>query len=595
MSAVASSRINKSGKKFVPKAPVRRAGPATVAAKPAPVSDDLDVIESLGPKHTASTESTELQTPRVVEPRGEQATYPIPPADAAVQGSGISEPTKEDAVAIPIPKNVSVPTPITVHHAARSSPIPAHTPSGVPVLATPITVVPSTRKYIEDDTSQGEPRSPPQKRKRGEQTNDATSGQIRRKRRKSLQDVNDEEDNPNTTFRTPGVEVLTAPRKGPKTSATSKKASHSPQPNTTQRESQNSKSTVKKTKSRKRQPKRTMEEAAANIVAEATGKNEGDPKAKRKRQATPEDADAHQITTSAVTMADLTEDSRLGKKSERETRLQNTDWEDVKRKRKLLEEARLSGPPKDVPLENAPPPVPQLAVVNGQLVAVEGSQYVDSGVIDETAPAAINEDDIVNRVNSGTLGRKKNHLGRNKWDEEMTHLFYRGLRMFGTDFSMISQMFPGMSRRHVKSKFVKEERQNPELIKQTLLGPREQADIAEISKMSNIVYGDVEEFEKILEADRKKEEEQHAKAEAEKLKQANLVTEDGDEHDMETMDGDMASKENKFGGIAEGIVSAATRGGRKGKRGRQMLKKNPGRNQGLAGGDAVILGPVNES
>ncbi|CAO2838476.1 unnamed protein product [Amaranthus hypochondriacus] len=50
---------------------------------------------------------------------------------------------------------------------------------------------------------------------------------------------------------------------------------------------------------------------------------------------------------------------------------------------------------------------------------------------------------------------------RAKWSKHDTELFYKGIRQFGSDLSMIQQLFPGRTRHQIKLKYKKEERQNP--------------------------------------------------------------------------------------------------------------------------------------
>ncbi|KAH9607991.1 hypothetical protein KSS87_017061 [Heliosperma pusillum] len=50
---------------------------------------------------------------------------------------------------------------------------------------------------------------------------------------------------------------------------------------------------------------------------------------------------------------------------------------------------------------------------------------------------------------------------RPKWTKMETELFYKGIRQFGTDLSMIQQLFPGRSLEQIRSKFRKEQKQNP--------------------------------------------------------------------------------------------------------------------------------------
>lgn len=46
----------------------------------------------------------------------------------------------------------------------------------------------------------------------------------------------------------------------------------------------------------------------------------------------------------------------------------------------------------------------------------------------------------------------------------------QAVRQFGTDFSMIQQLFPGRTRHQVKLKFKKEERQFPSRLSEALTG-----------------------------------------------------------------------------------------------------------------------------
>ncbi|KAF3435736.1 hypothetical protein FNV43_RR22828 [Rhamnella rubrinervis] len=48
-----------------------------------------------------------------------------------------------------------------------------------------------------------------------------------------------------------------------------------------------------------------------------------------------------------------------------------------------------------------------------------------------------------------------------RWSEQDTELFYEAVRQFGTDFSLIQQLFPGRTRHQIKLKYNKEWRQHP--------------------------------------------------------------------------------------------------------------------------------------
>ncbi|KAK6145602.1 hypothetical protein DH2020_022422 [Rehmannia glutinosa] len=55
-----------------------------------------------------------------------------------------------------------------------------------------------------------------------------------------------------------------------------------------------------------------------------------------------------------------------------------------------------------------------------------------------------------------------------RWSKQDTELFYEAVRQFGTDLSMIQQLFPDRTRRQVKLKYKKEERQHPMRLRDAL-------------------------------------------------------------------------------------------------------------------------------
>lgn len=52
-----------------------------------------------------------------------------------------------------------------------------------------------------------------------------------------------------------------------------------------------------------------------------------------------------------------------------------------------------------------------------------------------------------------------------KWSKEETDMFYKGLECFGTDFSLLSYVFPGRNRNQLKNKLHKEENMNSDKVK----------------------------------------------------------------------------------------------------------------------------------
>ncbi|XP_028101424.1 uncharacterized protein LOC114300763 isoform X1 [Camellia sinensis] len=57
---------------------------------------------------------------------------------------------------------------------------------------------------------------------------------------------------------------------------------------------------------------------------------------------------------------------------------------------------------------------------------------------------------------------------RSRWSKQDTELFYEAVRQFGTDISMIQQLFPGRTRNQVKLKYKKEECQQPLRLQEAL-------------------------------------------------------------------------------------------------------------------------------
>lgn len=237
------------------------------------------------------------------------------------------------------------------------------------------------------------------------------------------------------------------------------------------------------------------------------------PRKLRKRKDPDTEDEKTEIIPSQVKMAELCKDSRKGQTSQREKDLANMDWEAVLRKQKeqRAQEERGEAPQSetvDQALERAGREQEaatraragiKLRLVNGQMVVDDQSLQVDRHANAEAEAEAleeIEENDLTRRITSGSwMKREKVEL----WDEELTDRFYEGLRMFGTDFMIISKMFPGRSRRTIKLKFTKEERQHPDRIKEALIGPKVPMDLAFLSQLSNVEYEDPRQFHEELE------------------------------------------------------------------------------------------------
>lgn len=243
---------------------------------------------------------------------------------------------------------------------------------------------------------------------------------------------------------------------------------------------------------------------------------------RRKREPTPEGAETVEILPNVVKMSELCKDLKTGRKSKRETELRKIEFEEHERKVKTQEEGSTAAEPAketaktDTAEEDRlPAPKPQagpvMRIVNGEIVLDTASLEVDRHA--DAARSAGDLEDVVEnqltrKINQATYGKRTK---TEVWDEEMTDLFYRGLRMFGTDFMVISKLFPGRSRRQIKLKFNNEERRDPQRIKDTLLGPREAIDIATYSEMTNQVYDDPKVIQQELDEEKRQIEEQHEK------------------------------------------------------------------------------------
>ncbi|KAK5323381.1 hypothetical protein LTR93_005434 [Exophiala xenobiotica] len=267
--------------------------------------------------------------------------------------------------------------------------------------------------------------------------------------------------------------------------------------------------------SKKKQTRaKRIQDAAQQVVDDAVGG--GKSNRRKSRLPTPDNAEDLQIDPEGVSMSDLTRDNKVGKKSETEKRMQE-NWADIQQRRKEEVDRRRQAASKgrggrqelllqDAPVENVN--VPQQIVVNGQIVVLAESREVAYGAgveqaVIEDADVALEDDRIYKYVNQGTLGKHAGQSRRTKWDDEHTELFYKGLRMFGTDFAMIANLFPELDRRQIKSKFIIEERANPVRV-MTSVAAKEAVDLEEYARMANQEFEDPEKVMAELAAEEKR-------------------------------------------------------------------------------------------
>lgn len=301
---------------------------------------------------------------------------------------------------------------------------------------------------------------------------------------------------------------------------------------------------------------------------------------RKRRDPTPEGAETVEILPNVVKMSELCKDLKTGRKSKRETELRRLELEENERKIKeqeqgltLSEAAKSTAEAEKNKEDRLPPPKPQagpvMRIVNGEIVLDTASLEVDrhadaarsAGDLEEVV-----ENQLTRKINQATYGKRTK---TEVWDEEMTDLFYRGLRMFGTDFMVISKLFPGRSRRQIKLKFNNEERRDPQRIKDTLMGPREVIDISTYSELTNQSYEDPKVIQQELDEEKKRIEEQHEK---EKQLQEEMMR-------------------NPTGAGADGASNDKTNGAPVKGKGRNSKKQNM-KNQG--GGTEEVLGSIDD-
>eukprot|EP00164_Ancoracysta_twista_P006090 GFYU01008403.1.p1 GENE.GFYU01008403.1~~GFYU01008403.1.p1 ORF type:complete len:218 (-),score=66.53 GFYU01008403.1:73-726(-) len=107
---------------------------------------------------------------------------------------------------------------------------------------------------------------------------------------------------------------------------------------------------------------------------------------------------------------------------------------------------------------SGPRPSVQVTVVNGKIVVNANSLTVSAQ--QEGDPTADFE-----TIHEGqqhlTSNTYSNRLSTDRWTKHETAKFYDAIRKYGTDFTLIEQLFPNRTRKHIKNKFKKEEKLNP--------------------------------------------------------------------------------------------------------------------------------------
>ena len=252
----------------------------------------------------------------------------------------------------------------------------------------------------------------------------------------------------------------------------------------------------------------------------------------RVREETPESAEDEEVDPATLTMSELCKDLRIGKKFSRH----NDIKERVQKQKDIVKAARLArnnpeaaaaaaaeeqaagqegqpaaegegGSAAGAEVGRAEPVVEEepstgplgtmlaMRIVDGQIVLDERTLQIDrhrDGQNDAGPTEIIEENDFTRITTSGTYMKREKTQA---WDWAAMEMFYKGLRTFGTDFGMIANMFPHRSRKQIKLKFNKEERENPERLNRALAAPQLPIDFSEYEKLAENKYVEVEEIE----------------------------------------------------------------------------------------------------
>ncbi|KAE8371658.1 hypothetical protein BDV26DRAFT_298588 [Aspergillus bertholletiae] len=517
MKSFSSSAINKSGKKFAPKAPVRRAAPAPAPRRPSVASQVSASQTPQPPTQTATPEPAST-----VEPSPSRETPALDAATPHENDTVSTPPATATATATATPKAAA--TAISIPRPKRKPSFSAFTLSQPPNV-TPTEPTPLPSIEVAPDESR-ENRALVEEPQVSETRVHKEPSLVAENRPSKRPKISAEPPTPALESQQPsGIPQLATP---PATQTSTNEETSTSRDTT---ESQPPTDQNRKTaKPRKRKPSKDVNGGDAT-----TKMRERKPRAARKkREPTPEGSEAVQIAPGIVKMSELCKDLRTGKISKRETELRQMELAELERKQKAQQDGENAEQSPIKENENAASPAletsnsgdqkpqngPVMRIVNGEIVLDAASLEVD-----RHADAAKNageledvvENSLTRKVNQASFGKRSK---TESWDEEMTDLFYRGLRMFGTDFMMISKLFPGRSRRQIKLKFNNEERRDPGRIKDTLLGPREAVDITTYSEMTNTIYDDPKIIQQELDEEKKRIEDQHAK---EKQAQEELV------------------------------------------------------------------------
>lgn len=247
----------------------------------------------------------------------------------------------------------------------------------------------------------------------------------------------------------------------------------------------------------------------ATVTTATSRKRRSSPR-RNHRKSTPPSAEQVEISPATMTMSEMCIDKRTGRKSARYTELQ-----DAERQRKRLRQLKREQEANEG--QNTQPPDPALTAATttevipsleeddsllpvtsgtaqvmtdseGNIILDRTSLRVDLHAVHPTtlADSLIHTTETVfsSKTNSSTYPSTRKHASNTiRWLPLDNERFYTALQMFGTDFAMVADYLGGgKTRRHVKNKFDREEKKDPDKLTWALKN-RLEPDIAGLEEM----------------------------------------------------------------------------------------------------------------
>jgi transcription factor TFIIIB component B'' len=191
--------------------------------------------------------------------------------------------------------------------------------------------------------------------------------------------------------------------------------------------------------------------------------------------------------------------------------------------------------------ESSAMPVPRLKLnASGEMVLDESSLVIENEQQKQNRILLANNTVVYDDDFSEKYGIYKRQQRTKEWDQEETVKFYRCLNTVGTDFSMMLNLFPNRTRRDLKLKFKKEEKNNPHLVDKALL----KHNVFDLDELQRDLDQEEAEKRKKMEESSKSEVKEHLKRKILKNQEAKLKAEERSRSKIEKIlnDGDLAFK-----------------------------------------------------